>query len=160
MEIFSDQRKALSKCLFPNFSPEDQPASSLTYISSDYQFCLSLQYPPLFFESVHRHEFLLTLFQLKSVTSLDKEFGALYSMTKIMASSPITSWKVEGEKVEAVTDFLFLDSKITTAADCSHVIKRHLLLMTNLGSIFKSRDLTLPTKVHIVNAVVFPVVMY
>ena len=124
--MFSDQRKALPKCLFSNFSPEDQSVSSLAYISSDYQFCLSLQHPHLFFESAHWHEFLLTLFQLKSVTSLEKEFGAFYSMTKIMASGPITSWQIEGEKVEAVTDFLFLDSKITIDGDCSHGIKRHL----------------------------------
>ena len=84
--------------------------------------------------------------------------------TKIMASSPITSWQIEGEKVETVTDFIFLDSKITTDCDCSHEIKRCLLLgrkiMTNLDSILKSRDFTLPTKVHPVKAVVFPVVMY
>ena len=81
-----------------------------------------------------------------------------------MASSPITSWQIEGEKVEAVTDFLFLDSKITADSDCSHEIKRCLLLgrkvMTNLDRIFKSRDITLPTKVHLVKAMVFPVVMY
>ena len=83
--------------------------------------------------------------------------------TKIMASSPITSWQAEGEKVEAVTDFVFLGSKITVDGDCSHKIKRCLLLgrksMTNLDSIFKSRDITLPTKVPIVKALLFPVVM-
>ena len=83
---------------------------------------------------------------------------------KIMASGPITSWKTEGEKVEAMTDFIFLGSKITVGSDCGHEIKRHLLLgrkvMTNLDSMFKSRDITLPTKVHLVNAMVFPVVMY
>ena len=82
--------------------------------------------------------------------------------TKIIASGPITSWQIEGEKVEVVTDFLFLDSKIT--ADCSHDIRRLLLLgrkaMTNPDSILKSRDITLPTKVRIVKAMVFPVVMY
>ena len=81
-----------------------------------------------------------------------------------MASGPITSWQIEGEKAEAVTDFLFLGSKITADGDCSHVIKRRLLhgrkAMTNLDSILKSRDTTLPTKVHLVNAIVFPVVMY
>ena len=81
-----------------------------------------------------------------------------------MASSPITSWQIEREKVEAVTDFIFLGCKITANGDCSHEIKRCLLLgrraMTNLGSILKSRDITLLTKVHIVKAVVFPVVMY
>ena len=81
-----------------------------------------------------------------------------------MASSPITSWQIDGEKVETVTDFIFMGSKITADGDCSHEIKRHLLLgrkaMTNLDSILKSRDITLPTKVHIVKALVFPVVMY
>ena len=84
--------------------------------------------------------------------------------TKIMASGPITSRQVEGGKVEGVTDFIFLGSKITAEVDCSHEIKRHLLLrrkvMTNLDSIFKSRDITLPTKVRLVKAMVFPVVMY
>ena len=83
---------------------------------------------------------------------------------KIMASSPITSWQIDGETMETVTDFVFLGSKITADGDCSHEIKRHLLLgrkaMTNLDSIFKSRDITLPTKVHLVKATVFPVVMY
>ena len=81
-----------------------------------------------------------------------------------MASSPITSWQIEEEKVEVVTDFIFWGSKITADGDCSHEIKRHLLLgrkvMTNLGSIFKSRHTTLPTKVYLVKAMVFPVVMY
>ena len=84
--------------------------------------------------------------------------------TKIMASSPITSWQIDGETVETVTDFIFLGSKITADGDCSHEIKRRLLLgrkvMTNLDSILKSRDITLPTKVHLVRAIVFPVVMY
>ena len=84
--------------------------------------------------------------------------------TKIMASSPITSWQKDGEKVETVTDFIFLGSKITADGNCSHDIKRCLLLgrkaMTNLDSVLKSRDITLPTKVHIVRAIVFPVVMY
>ena len=84
--------------------------------------------------------------------------------TKIMASGPITSWQIDGETVETVTDFIFLDSKITVDGDCSHEIKRCLLLgrkaMTNLDSILKSRDITLPTKVYIVKAMVFPVVMY
>ena len=84
--------------------------------------------------------------------------------TKIMASSPITSWQIDGETVEAVADFIFLGSKITAAGDCSHEIKRRLLLgrkaMTNLDSILNRRNITLPTKVHLVKAVVFPVVMY
>ncbi len=84
--------------------------------------------------------------------------------TKIMASGPITSWQIDGETVETVADFIFLGSKITADGDCSHEIKRRLLLgrkvMTNLDSIFKSRDITLPTKVHLVKAMVFPVVMY
>ena len=83
--------------------------------------------------------------------------------TKIMASGPITPWEIDGETVETVSDFIFGGSKITADGDCSHEIKRHLLLgrkvMTNLDSIFKSRDITLPTKVHLVKAVVFPVVM-
>ena len=81
-----------------------------------------------------------------------------------MASGPITSWEIDVETVEAVSDFIFLGSKIIADGDCSHEIKRHLLLgrkvMTNLDSIFKSRDITLPTKVCLVNAMVFPVVMY
>ena len=83
--------------------------------------------------------------------------------TKIMASSPITSWEIDGKSVETVSDFIWGGSKITADGDCSHEIKRHLLLgrkvMTNLDSIFKIRDITLPTKVHLVKAVVFPVVM-
>ena len=79
--------------------------------------------------------------------------------TKIMASGPMTSWQIDRETVEAVADFIFLDFKITAGGDCSHEIKRHLLLgrkvMTNLDSIFKSRDITLPTKVHLVKAMVF-----
>ena len=83
---------------------------------------------------------------------------------KIMASSPITSWQIDGETMETVADFIFLVSKITADGDCSHEIKRHLLfgkkVMTNLDSIFKSRDITLPTKVYLVKDMVFPVVMY
>ena len=84
--------------------------------------------------------------------------------TKIMPSSPITSWQIDGETVETAADFIFLGSKIPADGDCSHEIKRRLLLgrkvMTNLDSIFKSRDITLPTKVCLVKAMVFPVVMY
>ena len=84
--------------------------------------------------------------------------------TKIMASSPITSWQIDGETMETVTDLIFLGSKITTDGDCSHEIKRYSLLgrkaMLNLDSILKSRDITLPTKVHLVKAMGFPVVMY
>ena len=83
--------------------------------------------------------------------------------TKIMASSPIVSWQIDGEAMETVADFIFLGSQITGDGDCSHEIKRSLLLgqkaMTNLDSIFKSRDITLPTKVHLVKAMVFPVVI-
>ena len=83
---------------------------------------------------------------------------------KIMASSPITSWEIDGETVETMSDFIFGGSKIIAEGDCSHEIKKHLLLgrkvMTNLDSILKSRDITLPTKVHLVKAMVFPVVMY
>ena len=84
--------------------------------------------------------------------------------TKIMVSGPIMPWQIDGEKVETVTDFLFLGSKITADGDCSHDIKGYLLLgrkaITNLDSVFKSRDITLPAKVHIVKSMVFPVVMY
>ena len=83
---------------------------------------------------------------------------------KIMASGPITSWQIDGETVEAAAEFIFGGSKITAGGDCSHEIKRHLLLgrkvMTNLDSILKSRDITLPTKVHLINAIFFPVVRY
>ena len=83
--------------------------------------------------------------------------------TKIMASGPIISWEIDGETVETVSDFIFGGSKITADSDCSHKIKRHLILgrkvMTNLDSILKSRDITLPTKVHLVKAMVFPMVM-
>ena len=84
--------------------------------------------------------------------------------TKIMASSPIISWQIDGETMETVTDFIFLGSKITADSDCSHEIKRHLLLgrknKTNVDSILKNRNITLPTKVHLVKAMVFPVAMY
>ena len=84
--------------------------------------------------------------------------------TKILASGPITSWQIDGETMETLTDFIFLGSKITADGDCSHEIKKYLFLgkkaMTNLDSILKSRDITLPTDVHIVKAMVFPVVMY
>jgi len=84
--------------------------------------------------------------------------------TKIMASGPITSWQIDGETVKTAADFIFLDSKITVDGDCSHEIKRSLLLgrevMTNIDSMLKSRDITLPTKVHLVKAMFFPVVMY
>ena len=108
--------------------------------------------------------------ELKSLLMRVKEESEKVSLklnirkTKIMASGPITSWQVEGEKVEAVTNFIFLGSQITVDGDCSHEIKRHLLLgrkaMTNLESILKNRDSTLLTKVCLVNAMVFPVVMY
>ena len=90
--------------------------------------------------------------------------GLNIQKTKIMASSPITSWQINGETMETVTDFIVLGSKITADGDCSHEIKKRLLFgrkaMTNLDSIFKSRDITLPTKVRLVKAMVFPVVMY
>ena len=87
-----------------------------------------------------------------------------FQITEIMASGPITSWEIDGKTVETMSDFIWGGSKITADGDCSHEIKRRLLLgrkvMTNLDSIFKSRDITLPTKVHLVKAMVFPVVMY
>ena len=108
--------------------------------------------------------------ELKSLLMKVKEEGGKVGFklniqkTKIMASSPITSWQIDGETVETVADFIFWGSKITADGDCSHEIKRRLLLgrkvMTNLDSIFKSRDITLPTKVPLVKAMVFPVFMY
>ena len=103
---------------------------------------------------------------LKKVKEERKNVGLKLNIqkTKIMASSPITSWQIDGETVETVTDFIFFGSQITADCDCSHEIKRHLLLgrkvMTNLDSIFKSRDITLQTKVCLIKAMVFPIVMY
>ena len=103
---------------------------------------------------------------LMKVTEESEKVGFKLNIqkTKIMASSPITSWEIDGGTVEAVADFIWGVSKITANGDCSHEIKRHLILgrkvMTNLDSIFKSRDITLPTKVHLVKSMVFPVVMY
>ena len=108
--------------------------------------------------------------ELKSLLMTVKEesekvgLKLIIQKTKIMAPGPITSWQIDGETVETVSDFIFLDSKITADGDCSHEIKRRLLLgrkvMTNLDSIFKSRDITLPTKICLVKAMVFPLVMY
>ena len=93
-----------------------------------------------------------------------KKLAFKIQKTKILTSGPITSWQIDGETMETVTDFIFLGSKITADGDCTHEIKRHLLLgrkvMTNLYSILKSRDITLLTKVHLVKAMVFPVVTY
>ena len=107
----------------------------------------------------------LTSFLMK-VKEESEKFGLKFNIqrTKIMASGPITSWQIDGETVETVADFIFLGSKITADGDCSHEIKRRLLLgrkvMTNLDSIFKSRDITLSAKVCLIKAMVFPVVMY
>ena len=108
--------------------------------------------------------------ELKSILMKVKEESVKVGLklniqkTKIMASGPITSWQIDGETMETVTDFIFLGSKITADSDCNHEIKRRLLLgrkvMTNLDSILKSRDITLSTKVHLVKAMVSPVVMY
>ena len=102
--------------------------------------------------------------ELKSLLMKVNGLKLKLQKTKIMASGPITSWEIHEETVETVSDFIFLGSKITADGDCSHEIKRRLLLgrkvMTNLDSILKNRDLTLPTKVHLVNTMVFPVVMY
>ena len=108
--------------------------------------------------------------ELKSLLMKVKEesekvgFKLNIQKTKIMASGPITSWEIDGETVETVSDFIFFGSQITADSDCSHEIKRCLLLgrkaMTNLESILKIRDITLPTKVHLVKATIFPVVMY
>ena len=110
------------------------------------------------------------MFKLKSLLMKVKEESEKVGLklniqkTKIMAAGPITSWQIDGESVETVSEFIFLGSKITADGDCSHEIKRCLLLgrkvMTNLDSILKSRDMILPTKVHLVKAMVFPVVMY
>ena len=101
--------------------------------------------------------------ELKSLMVKVKEKSEKAGL-QLLASSPITSWQIDGEEMETVTDFIFLGSKITVDGDCHHEIKRHLLLgrkaMTDLDSILKSRDLTLPTKVCLVKAMVFPVVMY
>ena len=103
---------------------------------------------------------------LKKVKEKSEKVGFKFNIqkTKIMASGPITSWQIDGETVETVADFIFLGSKITVDGDCSHEIKRSLLLgrkvMINLDSMLKSRDIALPTKVHLVKAIVFPVVMY
>ena len=103
---------------------------------------------------------------LMKVKEESKKVGLKLSIqkTKIMASSPVTSWQIDGKTVETVADFIFLGSKITTDGDCSHEIRRRLLLgrkvMTNLDSLLKSRDITLPTKVCLVKATVFPVVMW
>jgi len=109
-------------------------------------------------------EELKSLLMKVKVKSEKVGFKLNIQKTKIMASDPITSWEIDGETVEIVSDFIFLGSKITANGDCSHEIKRRLLLgrkvMTNLGSILKSRGVTLPTKVCVVKAMVFPVVMY
>ena len=113
--------------------------------------------PPLWQKAKRKKSLLMKLKEESEKAGLKLNI----QKTKIMASGPITSWQIDGE---TVTNFIFLDSKITADGDCSHEIKRHLLLrrkaMTNLGNILKSRDNTLPTRVHIVKAVVFPVVMY
>ena len=108
--------------------------------------------------------------ELKSLSMKVKEESGKVGLklniqkAKIMASSPITSWQIDGETVETMADLIFLGSKITADCDCSHEIKKHLLLgrevMTNLDSILKSRDITLSTKVHLVKTVIFPLVMY
>ena len=107
--------------------------------------------------------------ELKSLLKVKEESGKAglkvnIQKTNIMASSPITSWEIDGETTGTMTDFIFLGSKISADGDHRHGIKRHLLLgrkvMTNLNSILKSRDITLPTKVHLVKAIVFPIVMY
>ena len=109
-------------------------------------------------------EELKDLLMKAKVESEKVGFKLSIQKTKIMASGPITSWEIDGETVETVSDFNFLGSKITVDGDCSHEIKRRLLLgrkvITNLDSILKSRDITLPTKFHLVKAMVFPVVMY
>ena len=110
---------------------------------------------------------ILNINSFKDINNEESENAGLnlnIQKAKIMASGPTTSWEIDGETVETVSDFIFLGSRITADGDCSHEIKRHLLLgrkvMTNLDSILKSRDITLPTKVRLVKTIVFPVVMY
>ena len=121
-----------------------------------------MQMTPTFM--AERKEALKSLFMKVKVGSEKVGLKLNIQNTKIMASGPITSWKIDGETMETVIDFILLGSKITADGDCSHEIKRRLLLgrkaMTNLDSILKSRDITLTTKVHLVKAMVFPVVMY
>ena len=132
------------------------------------QDCLSLNYtrPQISVRCVlwQNEEELKSLLMKVKVESEKVGLKLNIQKTKIMASSPINSWEIDGETVETVSDFIFLGSKITADGNCSHEIKRCLLLgrkvITNLDSIFKSRDITLPTKVHLVKAMVFPVVMY
>ena len=118
--------------------------------------------PPLWQKA--KKNFLKSL--LMKVKEDSEKVGLKFNIqkTKIMASGPITSWQIDGETMERVTDFIFWGSKITADGDCSHEIKRHLFLgrkaMTSLGSILKSRDITLPTKVYLVKDMVFPVVIY
>ena len=125
-------------------------------ITSDMQIT-----PPLMAESEEELKSLLM-----KVKEENEKAGLKLNIqnTNIMASGPTTSWQIDGETIETVTDFIFLSSKITADSDCSHELKRHLLLgrkaMTNLDSTLKSRDISLPTKVFVVKAMVFPVVMY
>ena len=108
--------------------------------------------------------FLLCFFMKVKEASENAGLKLNIPKTNIMASGPITSWQIDGETIETVTDFIFSGSKVIADGECSHEIKRHLLLgrkgMTNLDSTFKSRDIILPTTVHLVKAMVFPVVMY
>ena len=116
--------------------------------------------PPLWQKSEELKSLLMKVKEESEIAGLKLNI----QKTKVMASSPIMLWQIDGETMETVTDFIFLGSKITADSDCSHEIKRFLLLgrkaMAKLDSILKSRDITLPTKVHLVKAMVFPVVMY
>src|SRR5574341_1081774 len=130
----------------------------------DLTFQVPMQYCSLQHLMAESEEELKSLLMKVKVESEKVGLKPNIQKTKIMASGPITSWEINGETVETVSDFIFLSSKITADGDCSHEIKRCLLLgrkvMTNLDSIFKSRDITLPTKVRLVKAMVFPVVIY
>ena len=112
--------------------------------------------PPLWQKVEDRKSLLMKVKEESEIVGLQLNI----QKTKIMASSPITSWEIDGETVETVSDFILGGSRITADGDCSHEIKRRLKVMTNLDGIFKSRDITLPTKVRLVKAMVFPVVMY
>ena len=160
---------SLEKCLFSSLA--QFLIGSFIFLELSWRSCLYILYilSCLLFKKTFCHmeeseEELKSL--LMKVKEESKKVGLKLSIqkTKIMASSPITSWEINGETVEIVTDFIFWGSKIIADGDCSHEIKRHLLLrrkvMTNLDSILKSRDMTLSTKVRLIKAVVFPVVMY
>ena len=154
----------LSPCLFNLYCRVSHEKCSIGWSTSWNQDCWEKYQEP----QICRWHYTYDRKQRRTKEPLDEseEVGLKLNIqkTKIMASGPISSWQIDGETLETVTDFIFLGSKITADGDCSHEIKRGWLLrrkvMTNIDSIFKSRDITLPTKVHLVKAVVLPAVMY